>query len=387
MEVEQASAMRETARQELEQAASGAAELLSAAGIDVAEADITELLDLADGSARVPETALPHALDVDRELAELRGRIDAVAERPTSHRLLEARTALEEATAKRAAWQKLRQPSLRQWVEAASATGIDLSNSWFEGLSRELAKNSSELSEQDRLRRERTETEQLLATGQRDLASAAEQLASAQAEASTLVEGLGAIRAVIPTTRAQFATATTPNSKSGTSTPILTTNGPACRTGCHAHRTAPPTRRTRSGGRPARTGRDLVAAQVLDAKRLADLENRRTLLESLDRRLNDLDPIIREGETVNAAERDARRLVEELETADREYAYIDGELTRFADRLGTAVGVDESAPEACRRLSALSGAAIKYSKLARLLVATWQERRDGWPRPKLNTTA
>lgn len=363
-ELKQASAAREDAGRELEQATAAVAQLLTAAGIDVAEADVDQLLEWAQNGARVPEVVRPHALDVDRELAALRGRIEAVAERPTSRRLIDARTVLGEAAAANAAWRERRQPSVLRWVDAASSAGIDLSNGWAEGLAGELTKISSVLSQQDQLRRDQTATEQLLASHQRDLASTAEQLATAQVEASTLVEGLATLREVIIDDVC----------------PVCDRDYSELRIGHLADHLDSKLARLAEQGAALTTlrrrrdelaqevdqyiqARNLVAAQLLDAEGLGALESRRALLDSLDRQLDELDPIIREGEAIDAAERDARRLVEELETADREYAYIDAELARFAAGLDTVVEFEESALQACRRLSELSAAAIEALEL------------------------
>ncbi|WP_193668413.1 AAA family ATPase [Nocardioides salarius] len=360
VELKQASSTRENAGREFEQATAAVAQLLTAAGIDVAEADVDQLLELAQDGAGVPDPVLPRALDVDRELAALRGRIEAVAERPTSQRLFDARTVLDETVAANATWRERRQPSILRWADAASSAGIDLSNGWSEGLAGELTKVSSLLSRQDQVRREQTAAEQLLASHERDLAGTTEQLTAAQVEASTLVEGLATLSGVItdntcPVCDRDFAELRIGHLSDHLDTKLarLAEQGAALTT-----------LRRRRDELAQEVGqlvqaRNLVAAQVLDAEGLGALESRRLLLESFGRQFDELDPIIREGESVNAAERDARRVVEQLETADREYAHIDAELARFAADLDTAVGLEESALQACRRLSELSAAAIE----------------------------
>lgn len=364
----EASKQRVAAAQELDHAVTQTVELLAAAGISIpGTRDIPEILQLARQTEPNVVAALRQALNTDRELAGLRGRVAAVAERTTTQRRNEAQAALQAATARKLDWQQQRQPVLASWVADAEFVGIDLTQGWVQGVTAALSNNATELAEQERLRRERAVANEQHALHRAALTKAESELAAAQLEASSLVEGLAAVQGVItddicPVCDRNYAELGAGHLGAHVQNKIarLAVQGTQL---VELRR-----RRDELAQLVDQSRRDLAVIdnRLLSPERLADLGNRQVTLEGLSARLNDLDPVIRESETVNADEQAALRAADQLDTADSEHAFIGDRLADFAERLHTTISVSESPSEACVRLVELSARAVEQLQSADL---------------------
>jgi exonuclease SbcC len=381
-EVTRASARRDAAALDLDAATANAAEILAAAGVHVEDSsDLDVLLRLLEASAPANLGEVRPVLDLDRELAALGGRIEAAAERPSARRLADARDSLEQAREAQSQWKQYRQPSFLAWAIEAEAAGVGMQSGWVTGMADALALNVGTIAEQTSLRRELASLTESLADSRGELAKVEDRLLTARAEATTLVEGLAAVRTVLrndicPVCDRDYAQLENGHLDDHLDRKIarLAEQGA----------TLVELRRRRDD-LAADVDRDERGAASLAARMLADeafsmLEEKRSQLEHLDIRLADLAPVIDEGISANAEVRDLELLVEELETSDREHDYIDREIARLAELLGTTIGARETASTARKRLTAISAEAIadfRRQEAARLDLAEASRRIRG----------
>lgn len=356
---------RDAVSRELEAVRAQVAILLGSAGTPVtAGMTIGDVLELARNSVPQIEPTLPRALDIDRKLAVLQGRIEAAADRPSTHRQTEARAILETATARLNNWKQNRQPAYLTWLDETKRLGVDMSLGPVTGLTRALSAATHELDAQQQMRETRAELTAGLDRDRQNLTQIEDQLTSAQADATALVEGLAALRGLIETDTCPVCDRDFSEVKKGHLDAYV--DGKISQLADQGDELIDlRTRRDRLAAAVQQRERELQSldAKLLDGVRIADLDRRLVALQSQQMAYANLQAVVAEGSTLFAAEREARQRLEELDAAATEYDRIDGEIAQFAAQLDATIGADEGTTAAGNRLAAISAEAIQTIRL------------------------
>ncbi|WP_182376731.1 AAA family ATPase [Nocardioides sp. WS12] len=354
------SAQRDVARVELDNAATQTSHLLASAGIAAVNTDVNALLEGARRIEPADVPRVPHGLEVDRELAALRGRIEVVADRPTAQRRASSQTALEAASARFQGWKLHQRPLIDAWIADARAAGISTDGPLADGMAAALEGNAAALTRQDTLRLQRAQAVDYLTSHQSALDELEVELSEAQTEATSMVEGLAAVRSVVtddicPVCDRDFGEVATGHLSDHLDSKItrLAEQGTKL-VGLHD-------RRSQIDQQVDKARRELDAfdGRLLPPERVAELSERQSALEALSVRLDNLGPAMREGEEAEAHASAASRSLEALQVADTEHEYISTELARLADLLNTPIKESDTPTAACARLVAASAAAIE----------------------------
>nr|WP_181148005.1 AAA family ATPase [Arthrobacter sp. MYb213] len=140
---------------------------------------------------------LADAEQLYRELIELSGRIMGLAERPSSQRIEDARTAYASANAAAEDWVRSYKAKIDAWDEKAQAVGVDLRSVPSTAVMHAAHLIVKELDAGDEVEAKATTVRSELAANRARLDELQIRLAAAHENSSALVEGLTALRNVV----------------------------------------------------------------------------------------------------------------------------------------------------------------------------------------------
>ncbi len=284
------------------------------------------------------DTERTQLLALQRDLIALGGRLDAAAARPSTHDLTQARDQLNEATQQLELWEREAGPDIEAWRRAARAAGVVLDTDHGADIHRALNEVQRLLDSQTALQTEQQAIQSRLDSDQQHLDSLQERLLDAQEHATALVEGLASIRTAITSDICPVCDRDYAELGSGH---------------LGAHVDAKITQLSQQGQRLldlrqerdalratiARTQTELEAttAALLEPAQAGELEERAAELARLRDAWQLLGPAAETGRTMRTAETQARRRVEEFETASSEDQFARAELARCAAILGRPI--------------------------------------------------
>ena len=324
----------EPARADLEKSRNALARALQTLGLPLPQPSTREigpavacLLDLAR-----TDKDRSSALELNKSLTALGGRIEGLLSRPAVMRVEDARTALALASSTYDGWREEHQAAIEAW--SADATRLDAPPTG-PGIDDELLRMDQTLAHQDTVRAEIARLEGQLEVRREELHEIQARLADAQEHAGSLVEGLAALREesasdVCPVCDRDFSEVSSVHLTAHIDSRIseLTNRGLRIR--------------------ELRTKRDeLVAAtqtdqQVLERLQVGvwpltqrgDFKDRRADLADLRERLHLLQPMIRTGQELLAQVRSAQAELDDLEANGREAIVVRSEIEHVARALG-----------------------------------------------------
>lgn len=377
-------AARTDEQRNLEQAREGVVSALNAAGVDTTNADDEALLQLVaalddshDGAGRRASIEGIH-----RELLALGGRMTALAAQPTTHKRDAAKSDAANSAAAYDAWRTTHRQAVDGWHRRVETSVVRADGHFADALRAEIDTTRKAIENQTALRANVNDAEAQFGHDRASLTDLEQQYADAQQHASTLVEGLATIRPLIDSD----------------SCPVCDRDFGSLGEGALGEHVDQKMRRLSVYGQELlqlRSRRDDVAKQVataeahiarlkhtlLDQDAIADLEDRLTEFQELQRAFAAVAPVIAEGGSLRKRADDAAVLVETLEVAATESVFIDNELSRFASQLNVASrGRDEQQRQRWQRiLDAASGAleAIGRTDAARREAASSATRLRG----------
>lgn len=273
-----------------------------------------------------------------RDLVALGGRLDAATARPSTHELALARDQLDQAEHQFKLWGSNDGSDVQAWQRAARAAEISLDTDPGSNLDRALNDVRRLLDAQTALRTEHEETRGRIDADQRRLESLQERLFYAQEHATALVEGLASVRMAIvsdicPVCDRDFAELGSGHLGDHVDAKIIQLS----QQGQHLL----DLRRERDAilATITRTQAELekTTASLLDFEQIRELEERAVELTRLHDAWRLLSPAAETGRNLRTAEIQARRRVEELETASSEEQFARAEVARFATALGRSI--------------------------------------------------
>lgn len=311
-------------------------EAMAGLGLDMTEGADSSLQRIAEflRSASLGDWA--GSKDLDRRLTALGGRISALADRPSTQRLDEARLALEATTAGLIDWREGPGTALEAWRSDATDLQLEATSGPLEAaVDAELQRTARAIAGQAELHEAMAQIEEDLEDGRARLLVVEAELSGAHVQAGTLVEGLAALREhagddVCPVCDRGF--------------------GEVSSVHLTAHIDRKLAELTSQGAqlRDLRQQRDSLAAQVqrdeqtLEGRR-AELwteseqetsEARHAALTDLRNRFVDLEPTIAAGREHQQQLERAKHEVDDLEAAARDEARARAELDEISEALG-----------------------------------------------------
>jgi exonuclease SbcC len=272
------------------------------------------------------------ATALHQELIALGGRISALAERPTTQRIQETRSALAAATAGKEAWEATDGARVRAWGAAAQAAGANLRSEPRSDVEHATSLALQELDNASNVHSQAESARTHLEALRVELDGLQTRLADAHEHSSALVEGLTALHTVIdnsnmcPVCDRDF-TETGPHSLGAhldTKLAELTTHGQQLV--------------------DLRSQRDQLAAQVtraeveyiqltaplLPADQQRALEQRHATLVELIAQVGEIEAIKSIGADLIRRVRDLQQALDNLEAASSEERHISSELAKYA---------------------------------------------------------
>jgi exonuclease SbcC len=375
-------AARSDEQRNLQEARQGVVSALNAASVDTTDAGDDALLQLVAGLDGPHDGANRRASieSIHRELLALGGRITALAAQPTNHKLVAAKAAAADSAAAYDAWRSTYQQTVDLWRRRAEASTVRTNGDFADALRAEMDTTRKAISNQTALRAQANDAEANLGHDRASLTDLEHQYADAQQHASTLVEGLATIRPLIDSDAC----------------PVCDRDFGTLGEGSLGEHVDQKMRRLSVHGQELlqlRTRRDDAAKAVATAEanlsrlelKLLDegafAENRLTDLQELQQAFAAVASVIADGDALRRRADDAAVLVETLEAAATESAFIDNELNRFATQLNVAsrVGDEQQRPRWQRLFDAASGAldSIERTDAARREAASSAARLRG----------
>lgn len=281
------------------------------------------------------DTERTQLLALQRSLISLGGRLDAAAARPSTHDLTQARERLDEAAQRLDLWDREVRPDIEAWQRAARAGGIVLESDPGADLARALNEVQRLLDSQTALRTEQQTIRSRLDFDQQRLDSLQERLLATQGHATALVEGLASIRTALTSEICPVCDRDYAELKSGHLGPHIDAKITQL---SQQGQLLLALRQERDALRATitRTQAQLEAtsAALLSPTQARELDQRAAELARLREAWQLLRPEVETGRNTRTAEIQARRRVEELETASSEEHFARAELSRCASTLG-----------------------------------------------------
>lgn len=333
-----ASGLRAELHLELEETRARLAETLRSLGCSLSEspsdASLLESVQVVLMRSDGP-TSSALAVDTQRELLALGGRIEAQSERPSAQRLQETRDSLGAAERERDEWLATSRQEIEAWDSACEALGLSRDQDSRPALDDALERVAAELHAHTRAENEATSLRPTIRSKREKLDELQIRLLEANEVSSALVEGLASLRNAI-----------------GSSSTCPVCDRDFLETGdgdLGAHIDTKLAELTSHGQEliAIRKSRDDTAAMVSRMEReLTRLEE--TLLsltqrKMLDERRDRISALVAGSERVERLRQTGaaldrryslhRRTLEELEVASREKTHIDSELQRHARAL------------------------------------------------------
>lgn len=282
------------------------------------------------------DTERTRLLALQRDLIALGGRLDAVAARPSAYDLTGARDQLTEGTQQLELWRREAGPDIDAWLRAARAAGvIDVDADPGAHIDRALNDVQRRIHSQETLRTKEQAIQLRLDGDQHRLGTLEERLRDAQEHATALVEGLASIRPAITSDIC----------------PVCDRDYAELRLGhLGDHLDAKITQLSQQGQRlldlrqernelratitQTQTELETTTAALIAPSQALELERRVIELERLRDSWQPLRAAVEAGRGLRTVEAQARRRVEELETASSEEQFARAELARCATALG-----------------------------------------------------
>ena len=326
----------ESAREVMARSRAALTEAMETLGLTTPETDdddfVGRVVERLGPNQAVDDNA---AVDVDRSLTALGGRISALASRPSVRRLEEARATFSVISADYARWSEEHGATIEAWRADAAGLEVDISGQAAQALDIELQQIDRSLARQDELLQSRIRLEQQSTDDRARLQLIEEQLSDAQEQAGSLAEGLAALREhaadnVCPVCDRDFGEVSSTHLTTHIDRKIagLTTQGALLG--------------------ELRQQRDAIAVEVQrDDQALGDtltetwsvaqreaVSSRRVALTDLRERLRNLQPMIIRGSELQRQRDDAKSELEELEANVRDVELARSELEELARGLG-----------------------------------------------------
>lgn len=328
----------ESARQVMARSRSELTESLETLGLPMPETDDEESLrrvaDLLRSSQPADDNA---AVDLNRLLATLGGRIGALASRPSVRRLEEGRAALGTVSEEYERWSQEEGATIEAWRADAAALELDASAQAAQALDAELQRLDQGLARQGELIDSTAPLEQQLTDDRASLTAIEGQLAGAQEQAGSLAEGLAALREhaadnVCPVCDRDFGEVSSTHLSTHVDRKIaeLTTQGAQLRE-LRQQRDAMAAEVQRD-----QQALDQIRAEAWPAAQREAISTRRVTLTNLRERLRNLQPTIVRGRELQRQRDDAKSELEELEAIARDAELARSELEELARALGAA---------------------------------------------------
>lgn len=355
---------------------------LTALGMALPELDHEELYSQAIAllNASQPEADFSAALDLDKALAVIEGRIQGLAHRPAAKRLDEAQAALTAASADYEYWELQNTGQIDEWRATAAALSVPILAPGEDesALELELDRAIRLLRRQEQLASSKSRQEQELEARRGVLRDVEARLSAAQERAGSLVEGLAALRDetatnVCPVCDRSFGEVSETHLSTHVDRKIaaLTSQGIELRE----------LREQRSvAAEQVRLGEQALA-QLLDdllpEAELAEVASRRSALVDLREQLRYLQPAINHGLNLQARVLAAELAAEEADTALRERATLQAELDQVAQALGASKrSPDQRIEEFWRELAGLASGRVANAANVRRAHADAREHLD-----------
>lgn len=277
-------------------------------------------------------------LALQRDLIALGGRLDAVAARPSAHDLTEARDQLSEGTQQLELWQREVGPDLDAWRRAAREAGVNVDADLGAHIEQALNDVQRRIHSQEMLRTEELTIQLRLDDDQQRLVSLEERLRDAQEHATALIEGLASIRPAItsdicPVCDRDYAELRFGHLGDHVDAKInqLSQQGQLL-LDLRQERN-----KLRATIAKTQTELETTLAALVAPPQAWELERRAIELERLHDAWQPLRAVAETGRGLETVEAQARRRVEELETASSEEKFARAELARYATILGRSV--------------------------------------------------
>lgn len=330
---------RSDEQRNVKEARQGVVFALNAANVDIMDADADELLQLVEGLDQNHDGGNRRRSieSIHRELLALGGRITALGAQPTTHKLVAAKAAAADSVAKYDDWRSTYQQIVDRWRRRAEASMIPADGDSARALLGEIDAARKAISSQSALRDQANAVEARLGRHRTSLTDLEHQYADAQQHASALLEGLATIRPLIdsdtcPVCDRDFGAV-------GEGSLGEHVDQKVRRLGVHGQELLQlRTRRDDAAKVVATAEADLsrLEFKLLDERVISDFENRLADLQELQQAFGAVAPVIADGDAFRRRADDAALLVETLEGAATESAFIDNELNRFATQLDVA---------------------------------------------------
>ena len=317
------------------------------------------------------DTERTKLLALQRELIVLGGRLDAVAARPSAHDLRGARDQLIESTRQLELCRRDEGSKIDAWRRDALVAGVDVDADPGAGIDQAVNDLRRRILSQEMLRSQLQSAERRLDRDRQRLGTLEDRLRDAQEHATALVEGLASIR---PAVTSDIC-------------PVCDRDYAELRLGhLSNHLDAKMTQLSRQGQRlldlqqerteiraaitQTLTELETATAAIVTPPQALELDRRAVELERLHRAWQLLRAAVETGRGLRTLEVQARRSVEELETASSEEQFARAELARFATTLGTSVP-DAGTVQAWEALSAVVASRLNEVKVQEV------KQRDG----------
>lgn len=185
----------ESARVIMTRSHSELVEAMESLGLVIPETEGADIIHRAANLLRSNGPADANAMvTLDRSLTEFRGRINAVAKRPSLQRLEEARVTCRSAEASYERWVEEHRATIEAWQAEIEALEMTISEPTAEALERELQRIDEGIGRQDALVAAASRLEQQLTDRREIMHTLEDRFAGVQETAGSLAEGLAALR-------------------------------------------------------------------------------------------------------------------------------------------------------------------------------------------------
>ena len=315
------------------------------------------------------------AKQTNQALAELRGRIKALAAQPAALRLRGAQVALDQASAAYKEWHERYGAPITALRQDARAAGLQADDVLRASLDSEVTRIDAQLHRHESSLREIMVASEQSTSLRLALEQVQTDIAEAEGRAGTLAAGLAALR----------------NYVSANTCPVCDRDFSELGTGHLAPHLDQKIAQLTNQGRELQSlnqQRDQVAAQLRDADhRLSSLQigvltgeqlgvvnSRREAILSIRSRLDDLSDAIDSGEVLEQSEQLAEREMIDFQAADKEREAIRSELASHASVLGRPPPApEETLTESGTRLSEYATSTETHLEAQR---AAWSDARN-----------
>lgn len=358
----------------------------------------------ADLASATPSAEAAEAMATHEELIALGGRISALIERPSTTRLLDARSNLATASTDRVRWAHEYEVSIQVWkADAQPFVSLQLGE-FHSNLRQVLSRAEAELESVRALRVKFEAAKVQLVASQAQLDEVQVELESAREHSSALIESLVVLRTVVDDNNCPVCD----RDYTEVNREDLVEHIESKLDGLTAHGQQLIEMRKKRDAMATlvnqfEIARSQLEAQLPSTSEQRELEERVSVLVALARRLNDLEPAILEGQEIDERVKRAQKDLEDLEAATSEdlsiremlesYASqlrVDGLLLGESPRQGWQQLVDKSTLEIARLnkiVRELEVAVDEAARLAELVeseaalardVADAERRKIGW---------